>query len=68
MNWKGYGRKRSWPNLRYVRFLVLTAASMEFKVFCEVTPYRHLEVDRRFRGVYCLHLQGNPDDGGSTHL
>jgi hypothetical protein len=43
------------------RFQVLTAASMKFRVFWDVAPCRHVEVDRRFR-VAC------PDDGGSTYL
>jgi hypothetical protein len=51
---------------RYVRFLVLTAASMKFRLFWDVAPCSHVEVDRRFRGAYCLHHQG--DDGGSAHL
>jgi hypothetical protein len=51
-------------NLRCVIFQVLTAASMVFKVFWDVAPCSHVEVDRRFRGGYCLHHQG----GGSTHL
>jgi hypothetical protein len=37
-----------------VRFQVITAASMNFRVFCYVAPCSH-EVDRRFRGAYCLH-------------
>jgi hypothetical protein len=57
----------------YVIFQVLTAASMKFRVFWYVAPCSHVEVDRRFRVVYCLRHQGyvcinRPDDGGSTHL
>jgi hypothetical protein len=37
---------------------VLTAASMKFRVFWDVAPCSHVEVDRRFRGAYCLHHQG----------
>jgi hypothetical protein len=41
-----------------VRFQVLTAASMKFRiVFWDVLPCK-LIVDRRFRGTYCLHHQG----------
>jgi hypothetical protein len=46
-------------------------ASMKFRVFWDVAPCSHVEVDQRFRGAYCLHDQGlvhPPDDGGSTHL
>jgi len=46
-------------------------ASMKFRVFWDVAPCSHVEVDQRFRGAYCLHGQGlvhPPDDGGSTHL
>jgi hypothetical protein len=50
-----------------VIFKVLTAASMKFRVFRDVAPCSHVEVDRRFRGAYCLHHQ-DPDDGESTHL
>jgi len=38
-----------------VRFQVLTAASMMFRiVFWDVLPCKII-VDRRFRGAYCLH-------------
>jgi hypothetical protein len=38
-----------------VRFKVLTAASMKFRiVFWDVLPCKII-VDRRFRGTYCLH-------------
>jgi hypothetical protein len=41
-----------------VRFQVLTAASMMFRVvFWDILPCKMI-VDRRFRGVYCLHHQG----------
>jgi hypothetical protein len=43
-----------------VRFQVLTAASMKFRVIWDVVPCSHVEVDRRFRGAYCLHHR--PDD------
>jgi hypothetical protein len=51
-----------------VRFQVLKVASIKL-VFWDVAPCSHVEVDRCFRGVYCLHHKGDhPDDGGSTHL
>jgi hypothetical protein len=41
-----------------VRFKVLTAASMMFRVvFLVILPCKMI-VDRRFRGAYCLHHQG----------
>jgi hypothetical protein len=43
---------------QYVRVHVLTAASM-LLVFWDVAPCSHVEVDRRFRGAYCLHHQGD---------
>jgi hypothetical protein len=50
---------------RYVRFQVLTAASMKMAVFWFVAPCSLVEVYRRFRGACCLHNQGDrPDDGG----
>jgi hypothetical protein len=33
----------------YMRFQVLTAASKKFKVFWDVAPCSHVEVDRRFK-------------------
>jgi hypothetical protein len=42
-----------------VGFQVLTAVSMKFRVFWDVAPCSHVEVDRRFRGAYCLHHQGD---------
>jgi hypothetical protein len=41
-----------------VRFQVLTATSMGMAVFCDVVPCSLVEIDRRFTGTYCLHLQG----------
>jgi hypothetical protein len=41
-----------------MRFQVLTAASMKFKVFWDVLPCSQIDVDRRFRGACCLHHQG----------
>jgi hypothetical protein len=41
------------------RFQVLTVASMKFRVFWDVLPYSEVDVDQRFRGVYCLHHQGD---------
>jgi hypothetical protein len=35
-------------------------------VFWDVEPCSLLEIDRRFRGAYCLHHQS--DDEGSKHL
>jgi hypothetical protein len=44
--------------LPVVRFHVLTAASMKMFVFWDVAPCSLVEIDRRFRGAYCLHNQG----------
>jgi hypothetical protein len=35
-------------------------------VFCDVAPWRLVEVYPRFRGAFCFHHR--PDDGGSKHL
>jgi hypothetical protein len=43
--------------LLFVRFQVLTEASMKFRVSRDVAPCSHFEVDRRLRGTYCLHHQ-----------
>jgi hypothetical protein len=42
----------------WVRFQVLTAASMKTAVFWVVAPCSLVEVYRRFRGACCLHHQG----------
>jgi hypothetical protein len=42
-----------------VRSQVLTAASMKFRVFWDALPCSQIDVDRRFRGAYCLHQQGD---------
>jgi hypothetical protein len=45
--------------LKYVAFQVLTAASMKMIAFTEIALCSLVEVDRRFRGAYCLHHQGD---------
>jgi hypothetical protein len=35
----------------FVRFQVLTAASMKFRIFWDVAPKSQVEVGRRFRGT-----------------
>jgi hypothetical protein len=62
--YNGFNEKRracsSVTNLEIiVRFQVLTAASVKFRAFWEVAPCSHVEVDRRFGGVYCLNHQGD---------
>jgi hypothetical protein len=37
---------------------------LKMTVFCDAAPCSLVEVNRRFRGKYCLYHQG--DDGGST--
>jgi hypothetical protein len=41
----------------YGTFQVLMVASMKMTAFWDVAPCSLVEVDRRFRGVYCLHYQ-----------
>jgi hypothetical protein len=41
-------------------------SNVEFRVFWDVAPCSHIEVDLHFSGAYCLHHQG--DDGGSTSV
>jgi hypothetical protein len=42
---------------------------MKFRVLWDVAPCSHVEVDRHFRGVYCLHHQGyNNFNLGFLHL
>jgi hypothetical protein len=42
-----------------VRFQVLTAASIKIRAFWVVAPCSLVGLDRRFRGAYCLHNQGD---------
>jgi hypothetical protein len=51
--------------LPFVRFQVLTAASM-IRTFWDIPSYSLVGVYRRFRAVYCLHY--HPNDRGSMHL
>jgi hypothetical protein len=47
-----------WLDLKYyMRFQVLTAASMTMTVFWNMASYSLTEADQHFRGVYCLHHQ-----------
>jgi hypothetical protein len=39
---------------------------VKFRVFWDVAPWRHVEVDRHFRGSSASIVR--PDDGSSTHL
>jgi hypothetical protein len=52
---RGTHRQTVW----YLRFQVLTAASMKFRVFWDVLPCSEVDVDRCFRGKYCLHHLGD---------
>jgi hypothetical protein len=53
------------PDIKYlnnfvtVRFQVLTVANIKMTVFWEVAPCSLIEIERRFRGAYCLHRQGD---------
>jgi hypothetical protein len=40
---------------QWVRFQVLTAESMKVTVSWDVALCSLVEIDRRFRGAYCLH-------------
>jgi hypothetical protein len=39
---------------------------MKLRVFWDVAPCSHIEVDQRFRGAYCL--RHRRDDGDIMHL
>jgi hypothetical protein len=56
----------SFNHVFFVRFRALVATNMKMTAFWDVALCSFVDVDRRFRGAYCLHHQG--DDGGSTHL
>jgi hypothetical protein len=51
----------------YIPFKIKVSEEDE-RAFWDITLHSLVRVDRRFRGVYCLHHQGVTDDGGSTHL
>jgi hypothetical protein len=42
-----------------LRFQVLTAASMKIRAFWDAAPCNLVGADRRFKGAYCLHHQGD---------
>jgi hypothetical protein len=42
-----------------VRFQILTATSMKIVVFWYVAQYSPAEIDRCFRGAYCLHIRAS---------
>jgi hypothetical protein len=45
--------------LIYVRFQVLTVASMKIGAFWDIAPCSFIGVDWHFRGVYCLQSKGD---------
>jgi hypothetical protein len=45
----------------FVRFLVVTAASMNVAVFWDIAPYSPVDTDQRFRDVYHGHHQGDKE-------
>jgi hypothetical protein len=48
----------------WMRIQVLTAARMKMSVFWDVAPCNLIDIDRRFRGTYCLHHYHTDDRGG----
>jgi hypothetical protein len=44
--------------------------NVKITVFRDVAPCSLVEIDRLFRGSYCVHHQSThrPDDGGSKHF
>jgi hypothetical protein len=50
-----------------VRFQILTATSMKMTVFWDVAPCSLVDNDRRYRGAYCLHHQGQFLPGYTAH-
>jgi hypothetical protein len=43
---------------RFTLWNTLNFKGMKFRVFWDVAPCSHVEVDQRFGGAYCLHHQG----------
>jgi hypothetical protein len=48
----------------YIKFQVLTAASVTMTVFWEVAPWSVVEIGQHFGGTHCLHQ----DNGFGKHL
>jgi hypothetical protein len=63
-NWH---RHALWLIYSYVRFRVLTAASLKMTVFWYVAAFSLVDTGQRFRGAYCLYHH-RLYDGGSVHL
>jgi hypothetical protein len=49
--------KQAYANLKYIRNLLNVDGVMT--AFCDVAPCSPMKVERRFRGAYCLHHQGD---------
>jgi hypothetical protein len=58
-----------WNNSKEVRVQVLKAASMNMKAFWDtsIAPCSLVEVDRHFRGAYCLHRRSIPESCHPRH-
>jgi hypothetical protein len=52
--------------LVYIKDKLINRA-MKFRIFWDVAPYILVRVETRFRGAYCLHHQGDNNEG-SMHL
>jgi hypothetical protein len=52
----------------HVRLQALMATSMKVAVSWDVTPCSLVEIDRQFRGAYCLHHQDNESTTKQAHL
>jgi hypothetical protein len=68
-----YLRKKCRNKLYNLICRVLTAASVKMTAVWDIASCSLVEVDRRFRGTYCLHRQGDdcvdsPDDEGSRYF
>jgi hypothetical protein len=48
-----------------VIFQILTATSVKMAVSLDVAQFSLVDIDRRFRGAYYLHHQGDQGEGGS---
>jgi hypothetical protein len=44
--------------LKYFQYEVLTAVAMKSSIFWDITPCSPKKVNRRFEGIYRLHVQG----------
>jgi hypothetical protein len=54
--------------VRVLKYPQLVNVVIKFSVFWDVLPFSQVDVDRRFRGAYCLHHQGDEWASRGPHI